>query len=59
MKKYEKYRETEKARYALKHIKPEYYGDNDDESYVQAARYVLYMMYHSSAIVQHLIDNVP
>lgn len=39
MKKYEKYRETKKARYALKHLKDEYFQSREDKSaLVQAAR---------------------
>ena len=38
MKKQEKYRDTNKARYAIKHIKETYHRDNDPESYIQAAR---------------------
>ena len=38
MKKKEKYRDTNKARYAIKHIKETYHIDNDPESYIQAAR---------------------
>ena len=34
----EKYRDTNKARYAIKHIKETYHRDNDPESYIQAAR---------------------
>ncbi|KAL9185557.1 hypothetical protein ACHAXT_003334 [Thalassiosira profunda] len=33
----EKYRETKKARYALKHLKEGYFGSHDAQSYVQAA----------------------
>ena len=38
MKQCETYRATEKARYAIKHIKDTYFRDNDPESYIQAAR---------------------
>ena len=40
LKKQEKYRDTNKARYAIKHIKAKetYHIDNDPESYIQAAR---------------------
>jgi len=38
IKKKEKYRDTNKARYAIKHIKETYHRDNDPESYIQAAR---------------------
>ena len=37
---HEKYRDTNKARYALKQIKDEYYENHDPEEYVQAARCV-------------------
>ena len=36
-----KYRETKRARYAVKHIKEDYYLNHDSDSYVQAARYVM------------------
>ena len=39
MKRHEKYRDTGKARYALKHIRSENHGLNDAE-YIQAARLV-------------------
>lgn len=38
LKRYEKYRETKNSRYAVKHIKESYFGENDGVSYVQAAR---------------------
>ena len=38
MKQCETYRATEKARYAIKHIKDTYFRDHDPESYIQAAR---------------------
>lgn len=38
MKKNEKYRQTDKARYALKHIKGSYLRDNGSDAYIQAAR---------------------
>lgn len=38
LKKQEKYRDTNKARYAIKHLKETYHRDNDPESYIQAAR---------------------
>lgn len=41
MKTHEKYRDTKNARYALKHIKEEYYEDHDPESYILAAWYVV------------------
>ena len=41
MKRGERYRQTKKARYAIKHIKLEYCQENDAKSYIQAARYCL------------------
>ena len=41
MQKHVKYRETERARYAVKHIKEDYYVNHDSDSYIQAARYVI------------------
>lgn len=38
MKRYEKYRDTKKPRYALKHLKEEYLEENDPLDYAQAAR---------------------
>lgn len=38
MKKYEKYRETKNARYAVKHIKEDYHYNHDSDAYIQAAR---------------------
>ena len=37
---HEKYRDTNKARYALKQIKDKYYDNHEPDEYVQAARYV-------------------
>lgn len=37
MKKYEKYRETKNARYAVKHIKEDYHYNHDSDAYIQAA----------------------
>ena len=38
----EKYRNTANARFALKHIKEEYYLNHDSEEYAQAARYMMF-----------------
>lgn len=36
LKQFEKYRETKKARYALKHLKGEYFSSNDSDKCLQA-----------------------
>lgn len=41
MKQYQNYRETNKARYALKHIKEDYFINHDSDSFIQATRYVI------------------
>jgi len=38
LKKYEKYRETKKPRYAVKHLKGDYFRDHDADQCMQAAR---------------------
>lgn len=38
MKRYERYRETKNARYAVKHIKENYYQNHSSKEYVQATR---------------------
>jgi len=37
LKKYEKYRETKNARYAVKHIKDDYHLRHSSDSFIQAA----------------------
>lgn len=41
MKQYQNYRETNKARYALKHIKEDYFTNHDSDSFIQATRYMI------------------
>lgn len=61
MKEHEKYHETDNARYALKHIKEEYFKRHwDTESHVQAIRYVFcFHIFSFTYMRAHLFNLCP